>query len=416
MLKIILYVAVLAVLVVIAVWFAETPGTVMLEWHGWRIDTSVAMLFVFVTGLLAVGTFLLRAWGTLMGAGRAFQDARKNKRLNRGLEALAHGFAAVRGDDTAAAAKAGREARSALGDLNAVRLLEQQTARIGGDRNMASAEARNLITEPAMESAALRELAEIATQTGDREGALGHALRALGRKPPPRWACQMTLDLQVGLGRWEDAAVMIDRKDVRGVLDASDAARLKATLYSQAASAALATQDSTSAMKWARKALNVEPARADASATLGRALIADGKAKKASAELERAWTVNPHPLILTAYLQIAPAEAPLVRARRIEKLVAGHPDHPESRLALAEVALAAELWGQARSRLDPLLDKSTVPPVRARAAALMARVDLGDGGDTKATTKSLVTALEARTTKPEPPAPTSVAELLSRPI
>ena len=69
-----------------------------------------------------------------------------------------------------------------------------------------------------------------------------------------------------------------------------------------------------------------------------------------------------------------PGEPPLARAGRIEKLVAGATDHPESRLALAETALSAELWGQARSRLEPLLDKGVAAPTRARAAALMAQV------------------------------------------
>ena len=414
MAKIILYVVVLAILVAIAVWFAETPGAVSLEWHGWRIDTSVAMLFAIVAALLAIGTFLVRAWSTLVGAGRAFRDARKDKRMSRGLDALAKGFAAVRGGDPAAAVKAGREARSSLGDLAGVRFLDQQTERVSGNRSGASANARALLDEPTMELAALRDLAEIAQQAGDREGALAHALRALEWKPPPRWACTTVLDLQVALEHWEAAAATIERKDLQGAFDTADERILKSVLFSRAASATLAKQDFSSAIKWARKALSADPERVDASAALGRALTAEGKAKKAASELERAWAVIPHPLVLSAYLQIVPAEAPLARAGRVEKLVSGNPDHPESRLALADVALAAELWGQARSRLEPLLDTGTAPHVRAQAAALMACVDLGDGENTKSATQSLITALKARSDRREASAPTSVSELLAR--
>ncbi len=413
MVKIVLYVISLAILVAIAVWFAETPGAVTVEWHDLRIDASVAMLFVFVVGALAVGTFLVRAWTTLVGAGRAFRDAHKDKRVNRGLGALAQGFAAVRTGDGVAAAKAGREARSALGEQEAVRLLEQQTARISGDDTTANANARTLLTEPALEGAALRELAEMAHRAGDKEAALGHTLRALDRKPLPAWACQMSMDLQIALGRWQDAAQMIDRKDIQNALNRTDTTALKAALYSRTAQSALADQDAPGATKWARKAISADPKRADAHATLGRALMAEGKAKKAAAELERAWSATPDPQILTAYLQIVPAEAPLARAGRVEKLVSGYPDHPESRIALAEAALAAELWGQARSRLEPLLDKGSAPSVLARAAALMARVDLGDSGDTKAAAQFLTTALEARSKTTDRPAPASADELLA---
>ena len=97
MLKIILYVVSLAALVTISVWFADEPGRVTLEWLGFRIETSVAMLFVMMATLLVVGTFLVRVWGTLVGAGRAYRDARKDKLTDRGLKSLAAGFAAVVG-------------------------------------------------------------------------------------------------------------------------------------------------------------------------------------------------------------------------------------------------------------------------------------------------------------------------------
>lgn len=416
MIRITLYVLGLAALVAISVWFAETPGTVALEWHGWRIDTSVAVLFVMIATFLALGTFLVRAWSSLVGAGRAFRDARKDKRITRGLDALAKGYAAVRGGNTSAAVKASREARSALGDVTAVRFLDQQAAQMSLTPKTASVDARVLLDDPALELAALRDLAEGALKAGDREGALGHALRALAHKPPLQWACSMVLDQNIALERWGDAATLVDRKDLQDVLDSSYAGALKAALYSRAATAAVNGQESAAAIKWARKALSIEPGRADASAALGRALTAEGKAKKAASELERAWTVDPHPLILSAYIQIAPGEAPLARAGRVEKLVSGQPDHPESRLAIADVALTAELWGQARERLEPLLDQGTAPHVRARAAALMARVDLGDGGDTKSATQSLVTALEARSAPRSTSAPSSVAELLAQPL
>ena len=413
MVKIVLYVVSLAILVAIAVWFAETPGSVVVEWHDWRIDTSVAMLFVFVALILAIGVFLIRAWSTLVGASRAIRDARKDKRFNRGLSALAQGFAAVRAGDSTVAIKAGRDARSALGEQEAVRLLEQQTARVSGDDAAANASARTMLTDTVLEGAALRELADMAQRSGDKEAALGHALRALDRKPQPAWACQMALDLQIALGRWQDAAQMIDRKDIQTALNRSDMAALEAALYSRAAQAALANQDAPNATKWARKAISADAKRADAHAALGRALMADGKGKKAATELERAWSTAPDPQILTAYLQLVPAEAPLARAGRVEKLVSGHPDHPESRIALAEAALGAELWGQARSRLEPLLDKGSAPSVLARAAALMARVDLGDSGDTKSAAQFLITALEARSKTTDRPAPMSADDLLA---
>lgn len=414
MVKIILYVVSLVVLVTVSVWLADEPGRMTLEWLGYRIETSVAMLFVLVAGLLVIGTFLVRVWSTLVGAGRAYRDARKDKRTDRGLKSLAAGYAAVHGGDATAAQKGTREAKSTFPDHAVVRLLEQQTARILGDMKTASADARELLADSTTELAALRDLTEVAKASGDLEGALVHAVRALDRKASPRWALTNVLDLQTALGKWEALVTTLERKDVPSIVSVADQAKLKAEACVRAATIYLADHDPTAAAKWARKAITAEPTRADASAILARAIAADGKAKKASAELEKAWAANPHPSLLSAYLQLAPGEATLARAGRIEKLVAGNPNHPESRLAQGESALSAELWGQARSRLEPLLDKGIAASARSKAAALMAQVEIGESGDTKAATQCLVIALEGRSSNKDLPVPTSLAGLLSQ--
>lgn len=414
MVKIILYVVSLAALVTISVWFADEPGTVTVDWLGWRVNTSVAMLFVIIAGLLLVGTFLVKVWSTLVGAGRSFRDSRKDKRVNRGLKSLATGFAGVRGGDVAAAQKGAREAATAFPDHDVVRLLHQQTARVLGDSRTAGAEARELLSDPSTELSALRDLTETAQAAGDLEGALAHAERALTRKTAPRWALKATLDLQISLGKWENVATSLVRKDTSSVVGAADQTRLLANVYIRAGAMALANQNAGAAIKWARKALSAEPMRTEAAAILARGLIAEGKVKKAASEIEKAWAVHPHQSLLSAYLQLAPGEAALARAGRLEKLVAGNPDHPESCLAQAEASLNAELWGQARSRLGPLLDKNTATAVRTKAAALMAQVEIGENGDTKAATQCLVIALEGRGPTKDLPAPSSLAELLSQ--
>ncbi|NKB45933.1 MAG: hypothetical protein GKS03_16845 [Alphaproteobacteria bacterium] len=413
MVKIILYVISLAVLVTVAVWFADEPGRVTLEWLGYRIETSVAMLFVLVAVLLLTGTFLVRVWGTLIGASRAYRDARKDKRTDRGLKSLAVGFAAVRGGDVTAAQKASRDAATTFPDHDVARLLEQQTARVLGDTKSAAASARELLSDPTTELAALRDLTETAKAAGDLEGALAHAMRALDRKSAPRWAVSSALDLQTALGKWEALVATLERKDASSVINVSDQPQLKAEACVRTGAKFLADHDPATAIKWARKGLSADPSRTDAAAILARAMAADGKVKKAAAELERAWTAYPHPSLLSAYLQLAPGEAALARAGRLEKLVAGNPDHPESRLAQAEGALNAELWGQARSRLEPLLDKGTPATTRSKAAALMAQVEIGESGDTKAATQCLVIALEGRSSSKDLPAPKSIADLLS---
>ena len=58
--------------------------------------------------------------------------------------------------------------------------------------------------------------------------------------------------------------------------------------------------------------------------------------------------------------------------------------------------------------------KGTSPANRSKAATLMAQVEIGESGDTKAATQCLVMALEGRSPTRDLPAPKSVSELLQQ--
>jgi HemY protein len=414
MIKIILYVMSLIVLVTVSVWFSNEPGAVTINWIGWRVNTSVAVLFALLGVLLVIVTFLVRIWSTLVCAGRAYKDSRRDKRIDKGLRSLMSGFAGVRGGDVAAAKKGVREASAAFAEHDIVRLLRQQTMNVLSGVRTTNTEVLELLSDPATELAALRDLTETAASADDLDGALSHAERALSNNAAPLWALKTVLDLQVALGKWGAVATTLDRKDAPRLLGDADQLRLRAEACLRAGATALANQDSAAAIKWAYRALTAGPSRAEASAILACGLMAEGKSKKAASELERAWAKNPHPSVLSTYLQLAPGEAALEQANRVEKLVAGNLNHPESRLAQAEAWLNAKLWGQARSRLELLLDKGMKPSIRARAASLMAQIEIGGSGDTKAATQYMVIALEGRSAAKDLPAPTCIAELLSQ--
>jgi len=57
--RIAIYIIEVAVVVAIAVWLAERPGLVQIEWQGYRIETSVGILalafFLFAVTVAALG-------------------------------------------------------------------------------------------------------------------------------------------------------------------------------------------------------------------------------------------------------------------------------------------------------------------------------------------------------------------------
>lgn len=415
MIRLVVYVAILAALVAGAVWFASDPGAVVVMWRGWRLDTSVGILMMLIAALVIVVLAVVKIISMVRGTARSFNSARRERRVKRGLEALGDGFAAAHAGDGPRARKLAKDAVALLDDNPATRVLSSQAAATSNDAPAARAAATQLLERSETELAGLRELAVRAANEGDVEGAIAFSRRALDRKDAPRWALDMMLDMEIARGRWAEALAALDSKHGRALYPADAQRKLKARLLARHADQLLNQGDSAAAADAARKAVEAG-AGGYTVGVLARALAAQGKAKKAAAEIEKAWPAHAGAELLTPYRLLVPGEAPLAYAKRVEKLVANAPDHAESRLALAEASIGAELWGQARNRLMPLLGDEVTEPIRARAAVLMAEIESAERGDTAASIAWLKRAVTGPRTAPLPAAAPSTAALLATPI
>ena len=156
-------------------------------------------------------------------------------------------------------------------------------------------------------------------------------------------AVALVLCVRLALAVWRLPTSMLEKRRH---------ARRRALLLNQRADKAAGEEGGeASAANYARQALAADPSLAPAACRLAAALVAGGKLRRAASVVEKAWAREPLPELARAYAGLRPGEEPLQRLRRIEKLAAVHPHDVESHLAIAEAALDAKLWGQARKHL-----------------------------------------------------------------
>jgi len=139
----------------------------------------------------------------------------------------------------------------------------------------------------------------------------------------------------------------------------------------------LKDQDPGAARELAQSAAKLCPGLVPAAELAGRLLAEAGEQRKAARILESGWRESPHPDIANAYADLIPgasARDRLVRMRLLSRLAEAH---PESALALANAALDAHEFAEARASLAPLLASPT-----RRVATLMARIEAAEHGDT----------------------------------
>jgi HemY protein len=123
----------------------------------------------------------------------------------------------------------------------------------------------------------------------------------------------------------------------------------------------------------------------------GRIFASRDSAHKAARVLAKTWQYTPHPDLALTYAYVRPGDSPRDRLGRIRSLIIFTPDHPEARVALAQAAIDAREWEEARYALQPLLAANPT----ARVCTLMARIEGGEKRDAGRVREWLARAVRA---------------------
>jgi HemY protein len=377
MTRVILLALLILVVAACAAWLKQNPGTVVIEWLGWRADTSVAMLAFLIALVTVLGALIYRFWRFLRALPGTIADALRLRRRRRGYEALSAGMIAAASGNSAEALKQARRAESMLEDLSATRLLRAEAARLGGDAATAKRTYEEMAENPDTALVGLRGLMEQADAAGDTAEALRLAEKAYRGYPKARGIVERLIQLQVELGQWAAADRTLTEALRNKVFPASEAKGWRAAVVMERSRQAERDNDAETALAFAREAQQLDPDLIPAIAQHGRLLGAQGKTRRAQRLLEKAWPQHPHPEIAAAYGSLFVSEEPLQRVKRFQRLLSFRPDHPEGHIALAEVALEAELWGEARSHLGQAADRALTP----RVCRMYADLEEAEHGD-----------------------------------
>jgi len=379
-----------------AVWLADRPGEVTIRWQGWRLDTTVPVLLAFLAVVLVAFSALNRVLRGVFGAPGRWFESRRLGRQRKGYTALADGLAAAASGDTLRTAKLARKADRLLNDPAVTGLLTVQAAQLSGDDDSLRDRYRAMTERKETAFLGHRGLAELALKSGDCNIARDEAGKAFDLQPAAEGLAGMLLDLQVGAGAWAEAEQVLRTARCRNALVPADYARRRALILLGRAEEARAAGDDAQALDWALDARDADPLFVPAVALAAGLYRRRGKARKAASLLKAAFKAAPHPLLVAGWQALGEGENALERVKRMQELAQANPAAPEGQTALAEAALAAQLWGLARTHLHKALE---LRPTRA-VFHLLAQVERDERKDEAAANAWVLKA--ATDSVPEP--------------
>jgi HemY protein len=356
---------VFAGLITAAIFFADHPGQVEIVWRGWQVETSVGVLAAAaVLAGLAIALFFWLV-SLILGSPRAFLRHRRERRRRAGYRALTRGMVAVAAGDSQEAQRCARRADALLADPPLTLLLSAQAAQLGGDETAAKKFFTAMLERPEMEFLGLRGLLNQALRAGDRGTALRLTERAATLRPDTTWAVKSLFELEAREGRWDAALETLAQAVKRRIIPRERARHHRGVILYELSLAALAGGERARGRNLAAQAQALTPDLAAPAAHHARVLLQDHRTGPAAESIERAWRMMPHPDLAQVYGAIHDGAPPLDRLKRFERLAAQNPDARETHLAVAEAALDAQLWGEARRHLDRALS-APAPPFIAR--------------------------------------------------
>ena len=353
------------------------PGEVVVQWLGWQLRTSIAvaiLALIFVCALTAVGYY---GWRLLRRAPKDFWNQQGQERRNRGYRALSHGLVAVAAGDPHEAKRWAKKAQKLLDDQPLSRLLSAQAAQLSGEAQWARAHFEKMLEAEETRFLGLRGLLMQALRDGDDAAALDYLRQAKELRPETPWVIDHLFEVAQRRGDLKTAEQAALSAARYGVWPREVAYRKRAVVLAARAQRAGSAKDSASAIADLKEALKSAPDLVPAAVLQARLEAELGHERRGAKLLEATWKRQPHPELAEAYLALQPDTAPLAQVKRIEKLTATTPDHLESRLARARVALEAELWGEARKYLQ----RSIAEQTDRRVYQLMAELEQREHND-----------------------------------
>lgn len=376
-LRLVFFFAIAAAVAFGAVWVADHPGRVAIDWGGWRLDAPLALLGLVLLVLMLAAAALSRFLRLVRRAPLAWRLGSGTRSRREGYRAFAEGMVAIAAGDARAAQAAAQRATKLLDQPALALLLSAQAAQAAGDEEEAGRQYAAMLGHPETEFLGLRGLVGQALRAGDRARALDYARQAFALKPDAAWTAKTLLDLETAQGDWADAQTHLDAALKRKALPAADGQRKRGLIALARARDAVAAGDGPAALKFAKGAHGAAPDLVPATALYAELLAHQGQGNKAAKVIRATWGISPHPTLARLYVDALGAETDRDRLRRLRELTDAAPDHAESRVALAEAGLAAGDIAAARAALDGIAEGSP------RVFRLRARIAEAEGGDVR---------------------------------
>ncbi|MEZ5757739.1 MAG: heme biosynthesis HemY N-terminal domain-containing protein [Emcibacteraceae bacterium] len=373
--------SILAVIIALAAaWISASPGQVLITWQGWEIRFSVAVM-VFLLVLYTIFFWFLVWFIKKLNIVAYFTDPRRlHAKRKKGDNDLDQAWSAFALEDYKEALKLGLRAKSKLGETGGVlRLLASTTIKLNSGENPYLEALRKIPSSVAwVEKQELDSLIE--QKAWDKLGPLIKDL--LTHYPKNKNLLKLNFLVTARLGNWQSAKVALNSAiEQKNVFNQEEQKHYQAVIDYCLSLEEKAAGNKVESINLLKASLKYDPAFSPAATSAARSFIERDDKRSAEKVLNTIWKVAPTWEIAELIADLYPAESSNEAFRRVKKLTDGAPEFVESQHLLAQVAISAKQWPDARKALEKVINSSKASQ---KTFMLMAQLEQKQKNDQKA--------------------------------
>ncbi|HBO58418.1 MAG TPA: hypothetical protein DD624_00705 [Alphaproteobacteria bacterium] len=379
MIKIVWNAVVLGIIALSAAWLSNNPGSVQMEWLGWRVQTSVAVVIgVFIVCYAVFYAFLAKPLLLLKNKilywARADLRAEKMAKAKIGREVdrytlLGKGLTALAAGDVETAKKLQKDIVKKFSDDEAKTLVfDAQLAEAQNDKAKAMELYAKLAEAPDTRLLGMRGKIRLFRLNGAPEKALKACEELLAEKNPMPWVLTEAFELQVQEKQWDKAVATLEKAYKTDSFDKKTFKHLKASVLLEQAAG---TNDAAEKERLILEAGETDDSLIQAVLSAAALNAEKGEIRKARKQLCKLWKSAPCWAVYEAYQALTPEKPALDAVTDLQELLDENKDAEINALVKADASLKARLWGQAKGLLEKYL---AVKPDSKRALLMMAEI------------------------------------------
>lgn len=396
--RIVFFIALIIAAAFAGSYLIEAGGEVKLSFNGEEHR------FTPIAGIIGLVAFMLAVWiafklfGLLVAVFKFFNGDETavsryftRNRERKGFEALADGMVALAAGEGKTASQKAAKAERYLERPELTQLISAQAAEMSGDTKKALKYYKNLLQNDRTRFVGVQGLMKQKLAEGDTDTALKLAEKAFALRPAHDATLETLFALQTEKQEWSGARKTIEAKVKAHTLPRDVGRRRDAVLSLADARRLLDAGEIPSGKEAALQANALSPDLIPAAVLAAEMHVLDNNKRAAAKVLKKAWGSTPHPDLAAAFAEIEPDETPAARLKRFTQLLRANSDNAEARMLQAELMLNAEDFPGARRAIGSLAEAEPT----ARALAIMAAIEKGEGADDVVVRGWLTKALSA---------------------